>query len=107
DMQDTFRSIVETMGGTYKTRTPIDGPRAFGIEAGGKIIHEVGSARMGGDPKTSVLEGDCQAPGVKNIFFTEGAPLVTNPDKNATLTIMALSWRASDYLLQQAKQGSL
>ncbi|MBS1841431.1 MAG: GMC family oxidoreductase [Acidobacteria bacterium] len=107
DMQETFKSIVETMGGTYKTRTPIDGPNVFGIQAGGKIIHEVGTARMGADPKASVLNGYCQSHDVKNLFVTDGAPLVTNPDKNPTLTIMALSWRASEYLLQQAKQGSL
>ncbi len=107
DMQDTFKSIVETMGGTYKTRTPIDGANAFGILAGGKIIHEVGTARMGDDAKSSVLNGYCQAHDVKNLFVTDGAPLVTNPDKNPTLTIMALSWRASDYLLQEAKKGSL
>jgi len=107
DMQETFKSIVETMGGTYKTRTPIDGPRAFGIEAGGKIIHEVGTARMGADAKSSVLNGYCQAHDVKNLFVTDGAPLVTNPDKNPTLTIMALSWRASEFLLEEAKKGSL
>ena len=107
DMQDMFRSIIETMGGTYKTRTPIDGPNAFGILAGGKIIHEVGTARMGDDPKSSVLNGYCQAHDVKNLFVTDGAPLVTNPDKNPTLTIMALSWRASEYLLQEAKKGNL
>jgi choline dehydrogenase-like flavoprotein len=107
DMQETFKSIIETMGGEYRTKTPIDGPYAFGIEDGGKIIHEVGTARMGADPKTSVLNGYCQAHDVKNVFVVDGAPLVTNPDKNPTLTIMALSWRASDYLLQQAKNGSL
>jgi choline dehydrogenase-like flavoprotein len=107
DMQDTFKSIIEMMGGTYKTRTPIDGANAFGILAGGKIIHEVGTARMGGDPKSSVLNGNCQAHDVKNLFLTDGAPLVTNPDKNPTLTIMALSWRASEYLIQEAKKGSL
>ncbi len=107
DMQETFKSIIETMGGEYQTKTDIDGPSPFGIEAGGKIIHEVGTARMGADPKTSVLNGYCQAHDVKNLFVTDGAPLVTNPDKNPTLTIMALSWRASDYLLAQAKQGSL
>jgi choline dehydrogenase-like flavoprotein len=107
DMQDTFKSIVETMGGEYRTKTPIDGPNAFGIEEGGKIIHEVGTVRMGGDPKTSVLNGYCQAHDMKNLFVTDGAPLVTNPDKNPTLTIMALSWRASDYLLEQAKNGSI
>ena len=90
DMQETFKSIVEAMGGEYRTKTAIDGPNAFGIEEGGKIIHEVGTVRMGSDPKTSVLNGYCQAHDVKNLFVTDGAPLVTNPDKNPTLTIMAL-----------------
>lgn len=107
DMQDTFKSIVETMGGRYMTRTDIEGPYPFGIEPGGKIIHEVGTARMGADPKTSVLNGYCQAHDVKNLFVTDGAPLVTNPDKNPTLTIMALSWRASEYLLEEAKKGNI
>jgi choline dehydrogenase-like flavoprotein len=107
DMQETFKSIIEMMGGTYKTKTRIDGPYPFGILPGGKIIHEVGTARMGADPKTSVLNGYCQTHDVKNVFVTDGAPLVTNPDKNPTLTIMALSWRASDYLVEQAKKGSL
>jgi choline dehydrogenase-like flavoprotein len=95
------------MGGEYQTRTDIDGRHPFGIEDGGKVIHEVGTARMGSDPKSSVLNGYCQAHDVKNLFVTDGAPLVTNPDKNPTLTIMALSWRASDYLLAQARNGSL
>ncbi len=107
DMQETFKSIIEAMGGEYRTKTPITGPNAFGIEDGGKIIHEVGTARMGTDAKTSVLNGYCQAHDVKNLFVTDGAGLVTNPDKNPTLTIMALSWRASDYLLEQARNGSL
>jgi choline dehydrogenase-like flavoprotein len=107
DMQETFKSIIEMMGGTYKTKTRIDGQYPFGILEGGKIIHEVGTARMGADPKTSVLNGYCQTHDCKNVFVTDGAPLVTNPDKNPTLTIMALSWRASEYLLDQAKKGSL
>ena len=73
DMQETFKSIIEAMGGEYRTKTPIDGPNAFGIEDGGKIIHEVGTARMGADPKTSVLNGYCQAHDVKNLFVTDGA----------------------------------
>jgi choline dehydrogenase-like flavoprotein len=107
DMQETFRSIVEAMGGEYQTKTRIDGEYPFGILEGGKIIHEVGTARMGGDAKTSVLNSYCQAHDVKNVFVTDGAPLVTNPDKNPTLTIMALSWRASEYLLDEAKKGNL
>ncbi len=107
DMQATFRAIIEEMGGVYKTKTRIDGEYPFGILEGGKIIHEVGTARMGADPKTSVLNGFCQAHDVKNLFVTDGAPLVTNPDKNPTLTIMALSWRASEYLLDEAKKGNI
>jgi choline dehydrogenase-like flavoprotein len=107
DMQQTFRAIVEAAGGQYTTFTESDGPYPFGIQPGGKIIHEVGTARMGANPKTSVLNGYCQAHDVENLFVTDGAPLVTNPDKNPTLTIMALSWRASEHLLDQAKKGSL
>jgi len=107
DMQETFRSIVETAGGEYLTKTKIGGPYPYGILEGGRIIHEVGTARMGADPKTSVLNGYCQAHDVKNLFVTDGAPLVTNPDKNPTLTIMALAWRASEYLLDEAKKGNL
>jgi choline dehydrogenase-like flavoprotein len=107
DMQQTFRAIVEAAGGVYRTKTAIDGQYPFGILPGGKIIHEVGTARMGADPKTSVLNGYCQAHDVKNLFVTDGAPLVTNPDKNPTLTILALSWRASDYLLAEAKKGNI
>ena len=107
DMQETFRSIVESMGGEYKTRTSIHGDYPFGIEAGGRIIHEVGTARMGADPRTSVLNGFCQSHDVKNLFVTDGAPFVTSPDKNPTLTIMALSWRASEYILDEARKGNL
>jgi choline dehydrogenase-like flavoprotein len=107
DMQETFKSIIETMGGTYKTRTAIEGPYPFGILPGGKIIHEVGTARMGANPKSSVLNGYCQSHDVKNLFVSDGAPLVTNPDKNPTLTIMALAWRASEHLLDEARKGNL
>src|SRR6266404_5575631 len=107
DMQQTFRAIVEAAGGEYRTKTAIDGPYPFGIREGGKIIHEVGTARMGADPKTSVLNGYCQAHDVKNLFVTDGSSLVTNPDKNPTLTIMALSWRASEYLLAEAQKGNI
>ena len=107
DMQETFRAIIEAAGGEYKTKTAIDGQYPFGIQAGGKIIHEVGTARMGADPKASVLNQYCQAHDVKNLFVVDGSPLVTNPDKNPTLTIMALSWRASEHLLDEAQKGNV
>jgi len=106
DMQETFRAITEAAGGTYITKIlPDDGP--YGIADGGVIIHEVGTARMGSDPDKSVLNGYCQAHDVKNLFVVDGAGLVTNPDKNPTLTILALSWRASEHLLEQARKGDL
>jgi choline dehydrogenase-like flavoprotein len=107
DMQETFRAIVEEAGGVFQSKARPDGERPYGIADGGVIIHEIGTARMGNNPKTSVLNQYCQAHDVKNLFMTDGASFVTNPDKNPTLTIMALSWRASDYLMDQAKQGSL
>lgn len=107
DMQETFRSIVEAAGGTYLTRTETTGKNAYGISEGGEIIHELGTVRMGKNPRTSALNGYCQAHDVKNLFVPDGACFVTNPDKNPTLTILALSWRASEYLLDEAKIGNL
>jgi choline dehydrogenase-like flavoprotein len=107
DMQETYQEITEAAGGTYLTETKPDGRNPWGLADGGTIIHEVGSVRMGEHATTSVLNGYCQAHDVKNLFVTDGACFVTNADKNPTLTIMALSWRASDYLLEQAKKGNL
>lgn len=107
DMQETFRAIVEAGGGTYQTETTADGAGAYGIYDGGSVIHEVGTVRMGSDRKTSVLNKYCQAHDVKNLFVTDGGCFVSNPEKNPTLTILALSWRASEYLADQAQKGSL
>jgi choline dehydrogenase-like flavoprotein len=81
--------------------------RGAGIAAGGVIIHELGGARMGADPKTSVLNGNCQAHEVKNLFVTDGAPFTSQADKNPTWTILALSWRTSDYIADQMKKRTL
>jgi choline dehydrogenase-like flavoprotein len=107
DMQETFRAIVEAGGGTFYSQVQSDGPNPYGIADGGVIIHELGVVRMGNNPKTSALNGYCQAHEVKNLFVTDAASFVSNPDKNPTLTIMALSWRASEYLLDEARKGNL
>jgi choline dehydrogenase-like flavoprotein len=107
DMQETFRAIVEAAGGTYTTETSPDGPSPYGIYGGGSAIHESGTARMGDDPKTSVLNKYCQAHDVPNLFVADAAAFVTCPDKNPTLSILALAWRASEHLLNQAKKGNL
>ena len=107
DMQQTFRAIVEAAGGTYSTDVTTDGPAPYGLYDGGTAIHESGTVRMGNNPKSSVLNKYCQAHDVKNLFVTDAGAFVTSPDKNPTLSILALSWRASEYLLEQAKIGNL
>jgi choline dehydrogenase-like flavoprotein len=107
DMQETYRAIVEAAGGIFIPSTQEDAAHPHGIADGGVIIHEVGTVRMGERPATSALNQFCQAHDVKNLFVTDGACFVTNADKNPTLTIMALTWRACDYLLDQAKKGNL
>lgn len=113
DMQATFRSIIEAAGGTVvknlkEQQNPQgDEQKDERISTGGEIIHELGTVRMGSDAKTAALNRNCQAHDVENLFVADAAPFVTNPDKNPTLTIMALSWRTSDYLLEQAKKGEL
>ena len=104
-MQRTFADWITAMGGKQRSQPLADGAKA--IEPGGKIIHEVGGAIMGSDPRKSVTNQWCQTWDVKNLFLTDGAPFCSNADKNPTLTIMALAWRASDYLLAGLKKGDL
>ena len=71
------------------------------------VAPEVGGAIIGDDPKKSVCNQWNQTWDVKNLFLCDGAPFASNADKNPTLTIMALSWRAADYLAAEAKKGNL
>ena len=103
-MQETFRAIIHEMGGTPMSPMPT-AEQGFGIEPGGRIIHEVGCVRMGNDPKTSVVNGNCQAHDCRNLFVTDGGPFVTNPDKNVTWTILALAMRTSEHIVNQRKEG--
>jgi choline dehydrogenase-like flavoprotein len=108
-MEQTFSDVVAAMGGlvlgrgSTRRRISPDSP----LEMGGRIIHEVGGAIMGSDPKKSVTNQWCQTWDVPNLFLTDGAPFAGNADKNPTETIMALAWRASDYLLAEMKKGSI
>ena len=104
-MQHTFRDIVEAMGGQVLSTVHDDGARA--IARPGQIIHEVGGVIMGDNPNRSVLNEFCQSWEVDNLFVTDGGCFVSNADKNPTLSIMAIAWRASDYIVEQLAQGSL
>ena len=105
-MQETFRAIIQQMGGTPTSRMPTK-EEGYGIAAGGRIIHEVGVTRMGDDPSTSVLNKNCQAHDVKNVFVTDGGPLPSQADKNCTWTILALAMRTAEYIADQRKGGTL
>jgi len=105
-MQETFRAIIAEMGGQVDSPMPTK-DQGYGIANGGSIIHELGGARMGKDPTTSVVNANCQAHDVKNLFIADGAPFVSQADKNPTWTILALSMRTSDYIAQQRKAGAL
>ncbi len=103
-MQKTFAELIDAMGGRMAS-APQPGEKA--IKQGGIIIHEVGGAIMGADPTKSVTNSFGQSWDVKNLFITDGATLCSNADKNPTLTIMALAWRASDEILRQLRRKEL
>jgi len=105
-MQETFQSIMHEMGAVITTKIP-GADTSYGLEAPGKIIHEVGTIRMGDDPKTSALNKWCQAHDCKNLFVVDAAPFVQQGDKNATWTILALSMRTTEYILEQRKKQNI
>src|SRR5690348_3506495 len=97
-MQDTFEEIIHNMGGVAWGNKP--GPESnYGLENPGRIIHEVGTVRMSDDPKRGPLNKNNQAHDVKNLFVVDGGAFVSQADKNPTWTILALSMRASEYVL--------
>ncbi len=105
-MQDTFEELLTSVGGELLGSKP--GPESkYGLEAPGRIIHEVGTTRMGNDPRTSVLNKYAQAHECDNLFVVDGGPFVSQADKNPTWTILALSWRTSDYIIDQLKKQNL
>ncbi len=105
-MQETFRSIIHEMGGTPLTPMPAaeDG---YNLADGGRIIHEIGCTRMGNDQSTSVLNSNCQAHDVKNLFVADGGPFVSNADKNCTWSILALSMRTAEFIADERRKGTL
>jgi len=73
----------------------------------GKNIHECGTARMGNDPKTSVVDRNCAVHGVRNLFVSDGAVFVTQGCYEPTLTIMAISARVGEHIAEASRRGEI
>ncbi len=73
----------------------------------GMAIHELGTARMGGDPKKSVTDAYCQLHDVKNVLITDGACFVSSGCQNPTLTMMAITVRACDRLVERFRKSEV
>jgi len=106
-MKETFKEIMEAMGAII-TWGDKDGPENnWGLSRPGEIIHEAGTARMGSDPRNSALNKWNQAHDCKNLFVVDGAAFTSQADKNITWTILALSMRASEYIVEEMKKKNL
>jgi glucoside 3-dehydrogenase (cytochrome c) catalytic subunit len=100
DMQVTAAEMLEAAGATriqtYNNHL-----------APGLCIHEMGTARMGRDPRTSVLNGWNQVHEAKNVFVTDGACMTSSANQNPSLTYMAITARACDYAVARMKRNEL
>jgi choline dehydrogenase-like flavoprotein len=100
DMQDKLRALLEACKAEDIAITPSHYPPGWSE-------HEVGTCRMGANPKTSVINSFGQSHEVKNLFLADGSIFAAAPEKNPTLTILALVLRGSEYLADEYKRGNL
>jgi choline dehydrogenase-like flavoprotein len=94
DSQDQAAEMLEAAGGKYIAKTGE-------VAAMGMCIHEVGTARMGNDRKSSVFNRYCQSHELPNLFCTDGAVWTSTACQNPTLTMMALTVRTCDYITRE------
>jgi len=100
DMMEDAKEMLEAAG--LKSVYKFDNGYAMGMG-----IHEMGTARMGRDPKTSVLNSKNQIWDAKNVFVTDGAFMVSAACQNPSLTYMAMTARAADFAVKELKKGNL
>jgi choline dehydrogenase-like flavoprotein len=100
DAADTAEEIFKEAGWDIISKTDRYNPPGYSI-------HELGTCRMGDNPKTSVLNKFSQSHDVKNLFVVDGASFVTCGWQNPTMTILALSMRASEYCAEQMRQRNI
>ncbi len=105
-MHNTFEELFDAMGAIPLGKKP-GADQDYGIAAPGLIIHEVGTTRMGENKKKSVTNEFQQLHDADNVFIADAGPFVSQADKNPTWTILALSWRMSDYIIQEIKKQNI
>lgn len=105
-MKETFKEIMHNMGAVI-TFGDEGADQSYGLETPGKIIHEAGTIRMGNDKKRAPLNKWSQSHDCKNLFNVDGGQFVSQGDKNITWTILALSMRTSEYIVDQLKKQSI
>jgi len=103
--QETFAEMINEMGGTVVSKMAKTGYDI--IRPGGNVKHEVGGARMGDDPSDSVCNKWSQTWDVPNLYLCDASSFTSNPDKNPTLTIMAMAWRCADRIIAEAAKGNV
>jgi choline dehydrogenase-like flavoprotein len=106
-MKETFAELLHAMGAVLTYGADDGAHNNWGLHAPGKIIHEAGTVRMGSDPKSSALNAWNQARDCKNLFVVDGSAFTSQADKNITWTILALSMRASEHIVDELKKGNL
>jgi choline dehydrogenase-like flavoprotein len=109
--RDNERAILKDMAETASEMLEASGARdikpVMENNAPGLGIHEMGTARMGRDPKTSVLNAYCQAHDVANLFVTEGSFMTSSSCVNPTITYMVFTARACDHAVRQMDLGRI
>src|SRR5258708_15493643 len=105
-MQETFRAIIQQMGGTPLSAMPTEA-NDYGLAAGGRIIHELGLTRLRNDPNTTAPTKNCQAHDARNVFVTDGGPFVSQADKKCTGTILPAAMRTSHYIPDGRRKGQI
>ena len=111
-IRENERKMVEHMADTIEEIAKASGIELWKYKRGdldnnGSAIHEHGTCRMGDDPKKSALNKFNQMHEVKNLFVVDGSSFTTASEKNPTITILAVAWRATDYLVQEMKRGNV
>jgi choline dehydrogenase-like flavoprotein len=106
-MKETFKEVMHNMGAVITWGGDDNEKNDWGLSKPGEIIHEGGTVRMGNDPKRSALNKWSQAHDCKNLFCVDGGQFVSQADKNITWTILALSMRASEYIIDELKKQNI